>query len=428
MPYTPYHTATGWQQVVDENTAPDQLLIAIDILGALETGGGGGGTNIYNSDGTLTADRTVTTTGKDLTFTGDNFELLFTPIANAAVGFHYLDAQTESSILVNYDSGTGYSVAGLSNVDIATGNESHVGTAFDHVGLGFLDFAVNANTSNSLFINGSGAFINGNTVSHIATLTVHGVDAFFNELDSAVFYNDGKIEFTQYINTQDDTGTFTPTSFLYTGAAGELYVAPLSALGGSFWLTTGNTGLTDGVDNFLGTTDAIPIRFLLGNDPAGILEGEYLGSTANTAIGAFSLYSNMIGIANTAFGRYALHQAISDKNVAIGTYAGYGIITGINNTCIGSETTITDVNNTIGLGFGASPLLDNEFAIGTQTHLNFELNGGSDGYVLTRNGANNQDWQSITFATAAAGGASGSFTTTDLKTVTVTDGIITAIA
>jgi len=34
---------------------------------------------------------------------------------------------------------------------------------------------------------------------------------------------------TQYANTRDDTGSFTPTSFLYTNASGDVFVAPLSA-------------------------------------------------------------------------------------------------------------------------------------------------------------------------------------------------------
>lgn len=51
---------------------------------------------------------------------------------------------------------------------------------------------------------------------------VHFIDGYF--------FDGGNIRANQYPDSRDDTGTFAPNNFLYTGAGGELYSAPVAAL------------------------------------------------------------------------------------------------------------------------------------------------------------------------------------------------------
>lgn len=205
------------------------------------------------------------------------------------------------------------------------------------------------------------------------------------------------------------------------GGSGSGYVAVdnngvLSwGAGGSGWNLTGNTGLTDGVDNFIGTTDNIPIRFLVNGVNAGRIEDDFLyfqqtyfgylsgnSSTAgasNIGIGYKSLFSNISDGGNTAIGGEALVNFNgtdgSSGNTALGSSTGANTIIGTYNTFIGSSarTQGGDYNNVISLGYDAAALSSNEFAIGTQDHLNFELNGATVGYVLTCDAANSQIWK-----------------------------------
>ena len=55
-----------------------------------------------------------------------------------------------------------------------------------------------------------------------------------------------------YTSTRDDTGTFTPVSFFYPGAAGERYVAPLSAFTAkSFTVASNNASIAANTINYI---------------------------------------------------------------------------------------------------------------------------------------------------------------------------------
>lgn len=112
----------------------------------------------------------------------------------------------------------------------------------------------------------------------------------------------------------------------------------------SGWNLTGNSGT--GPTNFIGTTDAQPLRFRMNNVLAGHV-GYYttaLGLYAapsntaqyNTAIGAYSMYQNTTGNNNTAVGYDALGQNVmGNDNTAVGDNALGANYSGIDNTAVG---------------------------------------------------------------------------------------------
>lgn len=97
------------------------------------------------------------------------------------------------------------------------------------------------------------------------------------------------------------------------------------------WLTTGNAGTNPSV-NFLGTTDAQPLRFRLANEWFGVLDISH----SNIAFGWKSLQSVTFGGDNVALGYRAMEKNTSGgANVAIGSDALELNTTGLGNIAIG---------------------------------------------------------------------------------------------
>jgi len=116
----------------------------------------------------------------------------------------------------------------------------------------------------------------------------------------------------------------------------------------------------------------------------------------NTALGVAALLKNIGGAINTAIGYSSLYNNISgNRNIGIGNAAGYAITTGSNNTIIGDYSGTTALSNTVVIAAGTTERLK-------ITATSFSVNG--------------------------VPGVSGTFTTADSKTVTVTNGIITEIS
>ena len=112
------------------------------------------------------------------------------------------------------------------------------------------------------------------------------------------------------------------------------------------WSTTGNSGT--GADNFIGTTDAQPLRFKINNAMAGLVDitsgSTGLGfqilsvnqANGNTATGYYSMHFNTTGSGNTANGFYTLFANTSgDDNTATGSSALQKNTTGSYNTADG---------------------------------------------------------------------------------------------
>jgi trimeric autotransporter adhesin len=135
------------------------------------------------------------------------------------------------------------------------------------------------------------------------------------------------------------------------------------------WSRSGNGGTIDYVNNYIGTTDAKPVRFIENGGPAGLLDaarGSYFfgggagfntlpGTTGNsgfgnltlfktttgsnnTAIGSHSLFSNLQGSNNTALGVLALHKdTAANEAVAIGAEALHWNQARFGNTAVGAK-------------------------------------------------------------------------------------------
>jgi hypothetical protein len=126
------------------------------------------------------------------------------------------------------------------------------------------------------------------------------------------------------------------------------------------WSTAGNSGT--GADNFIGTSDAQPLRFKVNNRKAGLVDitsgSTGLGfnslnansASGNTAIGYYSMYSNTTGGNNTGNGFYALFaNTIGNYNAAAGSEALRNNTSGSYNTANGYNAlgkNITGYNNT----------------------------------------------------------------------------------
>lgn len=133
---------------------------------------------------------------------------------------------------------------------------------------------------------------------------------------------------------------------------------------GTGWGLTGNTGTTDG-QNFIGTTDAVPLTFRVKNAQAGRIDSAlrntffgYLAGNANTtgsfntACGFDALRSNTTGVNNTAIGAAALRfNTTGFINTASGANALRSNTTGSFNTANGVSAFFS---NTTGSGNTAS--------------------------------------------------------------------------
>jgi hypothetical protein len=151
----------------------------------------------------------------------------------------------------------------------------------------------------------------------------------------------------------------------------------------SFWKIHGNSG-TDPLVNFIGTTNQVDLVFKVNGELSGAIQWGDLGSIefpyGNTSFGWSSLVNNLEGNRNTALGYYAL----SDDSI------------GSNNTAIGYGANVLTkaTRSSIALGYTAMAS-SNQFAISDSIfNLKFNLNGQTNGYVLTTNGTT-ADWQSF---------------------------------
>jgi trimeric autotransporter adhesin len=196
--------------------------------------------------------------------------------------------------------------------------------------------------------------------------------------------------------------------FHYYNGSSWLWMATASSAAG--WFTTGNAG-TDTAVNFIGTTDAMPVRlkqnnqwigqlnknqknFFIGTD-AGISNTSGTDNTAfghnalkfntstfantavgsfslqnstggfNTAVGAGALVSNTTGSANVAMGNTALaNHKTGDNNVALGSNALNADTTGISNVAVGAFSLMSNTNGFRNVAIGESVL----YALTKGTH------------------------------------------------------------
>ena len=204
----------------------------------------------------------------------------------------------------------------------------------------------------------------------------------------------------------------TTSSFWYnTGAAWQNMAAPTAA--STSWLLTGNA--INDPSNFIGTTDNIPFKIKVNNQPAGLItvsEGNTFwgynagaattdnsGNTGigrnalksnistpgqsgsnqklntavgdnalpanttgagNVAIGANSLFHDSVGFGNTATGYSSMNSNISGfSNVANGNAALFSNTTGQQNTAMGSSSMYFTTTGIFNTAIGSSSMFHN---------------------------------------------------------------------
>jgi hypothetical protein len=135
----------------------------------------------------------------------------------------------------------------------------------------------------------------------------------------------------------------------------------------------------------------------------------------NVALGYIPLYSNTTGSNNNAIGDETLfYNTTGNYNIGIGSQAGLTISTGSQNTMIGAQADVASgaLTNATALGFRAKVSASNTIQLGNTNVTNVKTSGtitagavtypktdGSNGQVLTTNGAGVPTW-----TTPAAGG------------------------
>ncbi|MBK7752438.1 MAG: hypothetical protein IPI41_07465 [Flavobacteriales bacterium] len=162
---------------------------------------------------------------------------------------------------------------------------------------------------------------------------------------------------------------------------------PLTVASGTAWTLTGNAG-TNPATNFLGTTDAQPLRLRVGNSFAGQL--------SNTATGVVS-YGLGAGAVNTG-----------NRNTFVGSGAGDANTTGVDNTFLGHDAggaNTTSVEGTfIGSGAGLSNSGVSNTFVGAGSGVSNSTGGGNT-FLGRRTGFINSTGNGNTFLGTDAGNA-----------------------
>jgi hypothetical protein len=138
-----------------------------------------------------------------------------------------------------------------------------------------------------------------------------------------------------------------------------------------FWGTFGNSKLS-ATDNFLGTTDNIPLRFRVNNTWFGELNpansnisfGEKANGNStgysNIAIGTDALRANAGGYYNTAVGWQAMYDNNSGNyNTALGALTLYNNTVGSHNIAIGYTALTSNTSGSYNIGIGFQSLYAN---------------------------------------------------------------------
>jgi trimeric autotransporter adhesin len=219
----------------------------------------------------------------------------------------------------------------------------------------------------------------------------------------------------------------TTNSFWYNDGTVWTNLAP-GASASNAWSLTGNDSTTSA--NFLGTTDAQPLRVKVNNEPAGIITvnslfntfwghragGSVTSGNSNTGTGNSALSLNTTGDLNSAFGRGALrlnttgsentangafalgNNTSGNENTATGRYASFNNLAGHFNTAAGNQTLMANNSGSNNTAIGYTSLRhstgDFNTAVGSGTL--FTLSSGqrntavgANALYSTRNGQSN---------------------------------------
>jgi hypothetical protein len=333
-----WESTSGKIKVSDLSGTGSRMVVA-DSSGVLSTSALPTSTNIYNSDGTLTGNRTVTMGSNTLTFSG-------------TIGFNAFQLGGGQAFL-NYSS---------PNVIL---DVSGAGWNFEYRRGGGLQYKVWGPTGN--FAIGSGTTDSGFKLDVQGTARVTG-DALINSLT----VGRGNSNISSNVVVGETSGT----SFTTGGGNVAIGYRVLTSV------TTGINNIGIGYDalRFSTTTRSVGIGFesgynMTGTDNVGVGQQTLKSTTgfynvamgaialrantsgsSNVAIGAEALLANTTGGSNTAIGTQALNSNNSSNNVAVGYQTMYSSVASQRSVVIGYtsgfDTTTTDNNLFIGYNTG----------------------------------------------------------------------------
>jgi trimeric autotransporter adhesin len=166
--------------------------------------------------------------------------------------------------------------------------------------------------------------------------------------------------------------------YVWTGSNWTKLLLKENGSATSGWTTKGNTG-TNATDNFIGTTDNIPLVFKIKNGFSGKIDtsgsiGFGRGALQNnppdrynTAFGDSALFNNnsvdpitVFGSQNTAMGNKALYANVNgNRNVAVGHNALQNNTDGLANTAVGVRALQFNTIGESNAAFGFATLLNN---------------------------------------------------------------------
>jgi hypothetical protein len=229
------------------------------------------------------------------------------------------------------------------------------------------------------------------------------------------------------------------TQNMAVGASPTLTGLTLSGLTANKILTSGSSkNIESSISYYNGGTN----NLILGSAPASI-SGSY-----NVGFGYFSFASITSGASNTTNGYSSLYSITSgDNNTANGYGSLYSITTGDNNTASGYKSgrytndggDLTTTANSCFFGYdtrasAVDNVNENVFGYAGRGNGPNTATIGNSSVIAWYMGSTKMVDQEVTTTSSPTfadvtitNGATGSFTTTDGKTVTVTSGVITAI-
>ena len=181
-----------------------------------------------------------------------------------------------------------------------------------------------------------------------------------------------------------------------TGPVGPQGIQGIPGTAGNAWQLTGNANSGSEAE-FLGTTDASPLKFKVNNQNAGRIDQNgntsfgYLANPTlisatgyNTAIGTQAMVDNATGVNNTALGYRSLFSLTSGNlNTAVGYQSLFENETGIQNTAIGARALYFSNSGDNNTALGYNALYNNSDGDDNTAVGNFTLSNNTNGNANT---------------------------------------------
>lgn len=321
------------------------------------TGTGGGSTNIYNTDGTLTGNRTLTGGGNNLSFTGVgtyNFDV--TTDFNMATIANQFRLNNAGKISLQGVSG----ITMLSVLDLQSITDNVIDTSANK------PLARNTSTGAVVEMNSWAQVSGGSSGITVGTTTItSGTSTRIPFNDAGVYGEDAGLT---YNKTTDALAVVGPANIQTLRVGLGLGAIATNTAVGFQALNTNTSGSLNTAFGYRTLDQNTTGYYNTAIGHAASLLNQ--GGALNTAVGESALYSNLAGNSNVAVGVGALQDNLNNYNVAVGASslrfntngyfnmslggnAMYNNLTGINNAAVGYEALYdnTTGSNNIAIGY-----------------------------------------------------------------------------